>query len=109
RQNYYSKADGSINNTDNFALTNNTIINFDANKGELLKDTTYVPSNKAIVTVTFDEENKKIRTRSVPALRVKLDTLFWKTAIMSKEGQPELSNENNFKNYFRGLYLKAEA
>ncbi|MGE5944967.1 MAG: DUF4270 domain-containing protein, partial [Flavobacteriales bacterium] len=109
QQNYYSKADGSINGTDNFAITNSTIINFDAYKGELLKDTTYVPSNKAIVSVTFDEEGKKTRTRSVPALRYKLDPAFWKTAIIDKQGQPELSNENNFKNYFRGLYLKAQA
>lgn len=110
QQNYYSKADGSINGTDNFAMTNNTIINFDANKGELLfEDDEFVPSNKAIVTVTFDEENKETKTRSVPAFRTKLDTAYWKTTIIDKQGQPELSNENNFKNYFRGLYFKAEA
>lgn len=108
RQNYYSKADGSINGSDNFAITNNSIINFDTNKGELLIDTTYIPSNKAIVTVTTDEEDKITKTRSVPALRYKLDPAFWKTTIIDKQGQPELSNENNFKNYFRGLYFKAQ-
>lgn len=109
QQNYYSKADGSISGTDNLAMTNNTIINFDANKGELLKDTIFIPSNKAIVTVTYDEDDKKTTTRSVPAFRTKLDTTYWKTIIFDKQGQPELSNENNFKNYFRGLYFKAEA
>ncbi len=109
RQNYYSKADGSINNTENFAVTQNGVINFDSYKGELLKDTIYTPSNEKIVTVTFDSEGKKTRTKSAPALRFKLDNDFWTTAILDKEGLPELSNENNFKNYFRGLYFKAEA
>jgi len=109
QQNYYSKADGSISGTDNLAMTNNTIVNFDTNKGELLKDTTYVPSNKAIITVTIDEDEKVTKTKSVPAFRTKLDTAYWKTTILDKQGQPELSNQNNFKNYFRGLYFKAEA
>ncbi|WP_100611154.1 DUF4270 domain-containing protein [Confluentibacter lentus] len=108
RQNYYSKANGSINNTDNFALTNNTVINFDTNKGELLKDTIFTPSSKAIVTKTIGEDSTITRSRSVPALRFKLDPSFWTTTIINKGGQSELSNENNFKNYFRGLYLKAE-
>ncbi|WP_100613515.1 DUF4270 domain-containing protein [Confluentibacter citreus] len=110
RQNYYSKADGSINTTDNFAMSNNTIINFDTNRGELLfEDAEFVPSNKTIVTVTMDEDSTITRTKSAPALRAKLDVNFWKTTIIDKEGQPELSNENNFKNYFRGLYLKAQS
>lgn len=110
QQIYYSKADGSVNGTDNFAITNNAIINFDANKGELLfQQNNFVPSNEAIVTVTFDEEGEETRTRSAPAFRTKLDSAYWKTIIIDKQGQPELSNENNFKNYFRGLYFKAEA
>jgi len=109
-QNYYSKADGSINGTDNFAMTNNTIINFDANKGDLLfEKNDFVPSSKAIVTITTDEDGEETRTRFAPAFRTKLDPAFWKATIIDKQGQPELSNENNFKNYFRGLYLKAEA
>src|SRR5690606_27349765 len=109
QQNYYSKADGSINTTDNFAITQNSIINFDNYKGELLKDTIFTPSNQKIVSVTFDSDGKKTRTKSAPALRVKLDSLFWVNTIINKEGSPELSNPNNFKNYFRGLYMKAEA
>ena len=33
---------------------------------------------------------------------------FWQELIFDKEGEPELSNQNNFTNHFRGLYLKAE-
>jgi hypothetical protein len=110
QQNYYSLSDGSINGTDNFARTSNTTINFDTNKGELIYvDSSFVPSNKTIITVTMDEDSTVTKTKSPPAFRVHLDTAYWKTTIIGKQGQPELSNENNFKNYFRGLYFKAEA
>jgi hypothetical protein len=110
QQNYYSLSDGSINGTDNFARTSNTTINFDTNKGELIfEDPSFVPSDKTIITVTMDEDSTVTKTKSPPAFRVHLDTAYWKTTILGKQGQPELSNENNFKNYFRGLYFKAEA
>jgi len=34
---------------------------------------------------------------------------YWQQTILDKEGEPELSNAFNFRNYFRGLYLKPEA
>jgi len=43
-----------------------------------------------------------------PALRVKLNKDYWQEKIIDKEGDPELSNQNNFNNYLRGLYFKAE-
>lgn len=33
---------------------------------------------------------------------------FWQDLIIDKVGEPELSNVNNFKEYFRGLYFKLE-
>ena len=57
-------------------------------------------------------ENTIVSTRQSPAIRAVLNNpndTFWQGLIFDKEGQPELSNENNFTNYFRGLYLKAEA
>ena len=52
-----------------------------------------------------------ISGRQAPAIRVLLDNpndTFWQELIFDKEGEPELSNQNNFVNHFRGLYLKAE-
>ncbi len=52
-----------------------------------------------------------ISGRQAPAIRVLLDNpndTFWQDLIFDKEGEPELSNQNNFVNHFRGLYLKAE-
>ncbi|WP_299221469.1 DUF4270 domain-containing protein [uncultured Aquimarina sp.] len=34
---------------------------------------------------------------------------YFKTLFLDKEGSIELSNTNNFRNYFRGLYFKAES
>ncbi|APY11161.1 hypothetical protein BWZ22_07850 [Seonamhaeicola sp. S2-3] len=106
-QNYYSHAN-SGDPSSNYALTDNTLINFDAFKGALIKDTIFTPSSNPIVTVVRTDSDTT-ETISVPALRIKLDNNFWNSAIISKEGQTELSNASNFKNYFRGLYFKAEA
>mgnify|MGYP001824539626 CR=1 FL=1 len=105
-QNYFSHA--SHGTTDNFARTDNSLINFDDFAGNQIKDTVFSPSSNAIETWIISETDTT-KTLSVPAFRAKLDKPFWKTTILDKEGGAELSNSNNFKNYFRGLYFKAEA
>lgn len=106
-QNYFSNANSGINTTDNFALTENSTINFDDHKGAVIKDMTFTPSADAIKTAVGDGEDA-VTTRSVPAFRTHLDNAFWKSTIIDHEGQPELSNASNFQDYFRGLYFKAE-
>lgn len=107
-QNYYSKTDGAINSTDNFSLNGSSIINFDEHKGTMLKDTTFVPISDPIV-IKFGEGDTEVTQRQTPALRFKLDNAFWTSTIIDRQGDAVLSNPNNFNNYFRGLYLKAEA
>lgn len=104
-QNYFSYA--SSGTTDNFARTDNSTINFDNFKGTLIKDTIFTPSSEAIELweISGTDTTKSLRT---PALRIKLDSPFWKATIIDKQGSADLSNANNFKNYFRGLYFKAE-
>lgn len=108
RQNYFSKADADEVGTDNYAITSTSTINFDNFKGDLIySNPAFVPSSEPIVLKTLVSDGNDEITRSSPRLRVKLDTTFWHNTIIQKEGQIELSNENNFKNYFRGLYIKA--
>ncbi|MBP0902738.1 DUF4270 domain-containing protein [Mariniflexile gromovii] len=108
-QKYYSKADGSINTTDNFASNGSSVINFDNNKGAAIyTNASFIPSSNPIKT-SVGEGTEKVTTSSAPAFRTKLDAAFWKAAIIDKEGDAVLSNDDNFKNYFRGLYFKAEA
>lgn len=106
-QNYFSNAD-NVNITDNFALIDNSVINFDDHKGVIIKDTVFIPSSDAIKT-TVGEGEDAVTTRSVPAFRTHLDKAFWTSTIIEQEGKSELSNTNNFNDYFRGLYFKAEA
>lgn len=105
-QSYYSFAEGTGDDTSNFIKTENSDINFDDQTGEMLFSELFTPSTKPIEIKDGDES-----TFSAPALRLDLydeNSSFWENTIFSKEGETELSNANNFKNYFRGLYIKAE-
>jgi len=44
-----------------------------------------------------------------PRLRVALDKEFFQQNIIEQQGSSELANDNNFRNYIRGLYFSAEA
>lgn len=108
-QSYYSNASGTINSEDNFALTETGSINFDDFKGPLIyEDTEFLPNPNAIVLKKTSSDGTETTERSVPAIRDTLNSAFWKSVIIDKEGSDELSNANNFYNYFRGLYFKAE-
>ncbi|PJB13642.1 MAG: hypothetical protein CO119_00180 [Flavobacteriales bacterium CG_4_9_14_3_um_filter_40_17] len=77
----------------------------------LFSEDAFVPSNKEILVFpeTGDPAVDTIpNQRLAPQLRVELDKDFFKTKILDKEGSEELSNLNNFQNFFRGLYFVAE-
>lgn len=84
-------------------------------EGELLyQNDEFLPSKNQIVLTEIDTvtNEPEVTNRLAPAIRIKLDNpndVFWQDLIFSKEGEPELSNQNNFFNYFRGIYFKAEA
>lgn len=88
----------------------------------LYTDLSYKPSANQI---TLKDTDEAITSRLAPRLRVHLansensddenpnttvhqNLAYWKSLIIDKEGEEELSNSNNFLNYFRGLYFKAE-
>ncbi|MBE9488991.1 MAG: DUF4270 domain-containing protein [Bacteroidetes bacterium] len=84
-------------------------------EGELLyQDNQFLPNeNQIVLTVIDPDTDLPIESgRLAPSIRVKLDIqndTFWEELIFNKEGEPELSNQNNFIDHFRGLYLKTEA
>jgi hypothetical protein len=87
------------------SLSPSTQIPLTSLKDNLLESLTeFKPSNAEIKQKVGEE-----LTRTAPALRLKMDTDFWENKIILKEGGTELSNLNNFQNYFRGLYFEAEA
>ncbi|TYA70190.1 DUF4270 domain-containing protein [Seonamhaeicola marinus] len=110
-QKYYSH--NNAGSTDNYAQTENNLINFDdlSSVNPIMTNDAITFSDKIVVTKTESDT-----TRFAPSLRLKLGDLdddepysYWQNKIIFKEGQAELSNASNFKNYFRGLYFKAEA
>lgn len=108
-QNYFSNA----NSTQNSIFTGSQTVNFDEQIGQnLYENDEFIVSNDAIVTNTGTTDEDAVR--SSPALRVMLpndDTTnnFWTRTIIDRDEDDVLSNANNFRNYFRGLYIKAES
>lgn len=110
-QNYFSKADGTINNIDNFSEIESGTINFDEHKGLMFCDSLYTISPDAREIETEIENTPS--TFLPPALVLELATTQtsknrWQSLILDQAGLPTLSNSNNFLNHFRGLYIKAQ-
>lgn len=57
---------------------------------------------------TVGKDNVKTEKRTAPEMRINLDMEFFKAKIFSAAGISEMSSNNLFKNYFRGLYFKVE-
>lgn len=62
---------------------------------------------KEIVEVTKDADGKDVTTRSVPAMRLKLNSKFFMDKIINAPAG-KLATNDVFKEYFRGLYFKVE-
>ncbi|TRX12462.1 DUF4270 domain-containing protein [Flavobacterium gawalongense] len=63
--------------------------------------------SEEIVETTKDDAGKVTTTRSVPAMRLKLDANFFKNKIINAPAGKLITNDV-FKEYFRGLYFKVE-
>jgi len=83
-----------------------------SNIGTLISElTNFKPSNKEYVLLSpdgDDEGTDRDTTLVAPGLRVKLDTMYFNEKIIAKEGSSQLMNNNNFKEYFRGLYFEVD-
>ena len=80
----------------------------------------YYPSSESIELGTFNEETGDFELTSTlnPSLRLHLydnplnlspPEGFWENIFFEREGDEVLETQNNFYNYFRGLYFKAES
>ncbi|GGI56497.1 DUF4270 domain-containing protein [Winogradskyella haliclonae] len=74
-------------------------------------------SNQEILLTDGDETEPTINQRLSPRIRIVWDKNipddsnvinYWTEKIINQEGESTLSNINNFNDYFRGLYFKAE-
>ena len=92
----------------------NTTIDFNSFQGELLYlDENFKPSASEIVLGEINDETGEFEEtdRLTPALRIELlnPNNFWESLLFENEGSDVLSNSTNFVNFFRGIYIKAEA
>lgn len=82
---------------------NNQASTFEMFLGEkLATEVDFVPTTEGYLI----NEGETTEERLGPGIRVRLSNEFFQEKIIAKEGEPELLNNNNFKNYFRGVYLK---
>ncbi len=91
----------------NKALSNSESISETDLEGELIFSIDAIPfSGEAIQILDEDDQLEQILP---PGIRIQLNRDYWQQKIIDQEGQPVLSNSNNFNEYFRGLYFKAES
>ena len=97
----------------NGSLSLEEVINSEQLEGDLLFEIdNFIPSADQINLTQIDSTgNSYIAQRLAPALRLKLNNPnenFWQTNFFENEGKQVLTNEPNFKEFFRGLYIKVE-
>ena len=78
----------------------------------IYSDTLNIDNSQIILTTNNSDDNEveeEETSRLTPSIRLKLDSLYFQEVIIDKIGEIELSNTNNFREYFRGLYFKVES
>lgn len=86
---------------------------FESFKGELIYSLTdFLPSTDSYTETIFEQDDAGEDTSEnsvvAPGIRVKLPEAFFLDKILNMEGTPELLNNNNFREYFRGLFFEVE-
>ena len=110
----FSDFDTSQSYYSNGSLSVEEIIDGTQLEGELLFEIDdFTPSAQQINLTEIDTSgNPYVAQRIAPALRFKLNNPndnFWETNFFENEGNQVLTNEPNFKEFFRGLYIKVES
>lgn len=117
-QNYFSKAEDLVDPSHNYMLNGSQTIDFDNHLGEMIYKNDDFKTNAEAIELWNESDTEVSKTFIAPALRISFESdveededaiAFWKETIIDKKDDPVLSNANNFRNYFRGLYFKAEA
>ncbi|MGB0950056.1 MAG: DUF4270 domain-containing protein, partial [Marinirhabdus sp.] len=79
---------------------------FENNLGELIVSVANFTPNTEGFVINEGEEDE---TTVAPGIRLNLPLEFFQQKIMAREGDDVLLNNNNFVEYFRGLYFQVEA
>ncbi len=109
----FSNFDTSQSYFSNGSLSVEEVIDPSQLEGELLFEIDdFVPSAEQINLTEIDTSgNPFVAQKIAPAMRFKLNNPndnFWENNFFENEGNQVLTNEPNFKDFFRGLYFKVE-
>ncbi|MFL2643455.1 MAG: DUF4270 domain-containing protein [Flavobacteriaceae bacterium] len=110
----YGEFDDTQKYYSNGSLSNIESISQGQLEGDLLFEINdFVPDASQINLTELDTNDVAFVSQKIaPALRIRLDNEvdeYWQNLILSNQDDPVLSNEYNFKEFFRGLYFKVES
>lgn len=78
------------------------------NPNPLYENSNFVPSTAQLTEYPVSPAGVTDTVTMAPALRLLLDNNYFQEKIINKGGDAVLLNQDNFRNYFRGIYLMAE-
>lgn len=77
--------------------------------GNVLFETeNFRPSPEAVTVYELNDQGERDTLSLAPRMRIRLDNKFFQEYVLNKAGSPELSGNNSFQNFLRGLYIKSE-
>jgi len=108
--NYYLRnLDPNTNFEDAQLYYSNQGTEIESNLGELwttIED--FTPDDEGYIIIEEEGTDDETETLIAPGIRVELPLEYFQEKIFDKEGDPVLSNNNNFQDYLRGIYFKIE-
>lgn len=99
KQVYFSNQDADID------AVKKTLLNDSSSKSE---NEEFVFSNEEVKELSINSSKVKSLNRSAPQMRIKLNNNFFYNKFFTAASSGNLTTNNDFKNYFRGLYFKVE-
>jgi hypothetical protein len=89
-----------------------SVFDIPSNVGPVIHEITgFIPNNGGYLVESPDGDDDGTEpdvTTEPPGLRVRLPVEYFDEKIISMEGSTELMNNNNFKEYFRGIYFEVD-
>ena len=98
-QKFYSNQDND------FDSAKKTLLNTDPSTSQ---NTEFFFSNAELDDSTTDKNGVVTAKKTAPEMRLNLNKEFFKNKLFTEVGKSEMTSNNLFKNYFRGLYFKVE-
>lgn len=80
---------------------------FESNLGELLLEIPEFTPRANEIDIPESNAEDAVITRLAPGIRRELPAQFFQERIIDMQGSPELLSNSNFRNYLRGIYIKA--